>query len=104
MNVGLDTVKAELAARIAALDVRAPYAEPRELAGDVDAIRTIAHRHHLNPAVTVANFLNTAIARGQHGAPVHGWLSMLGDAVASDRQDLSACDDFAAACSVRLAS
>jgi hypothetical protein len=104
VNAELDTVKAELAARIAALDVRAPYLEPNDLAGDVDAIRTIAHRHHLNPAVTVANFLNTALRRGSHATPVHGWLEMLGQAVANDRQDLAACDAYAAACSVRLAS
>ena len=104
MDAGLDTVKAELAARIAALDVRAPYLEADDLAGDVDAIRTIAHRHQLNPAVTVANFLNTALRRGDQGAPVHGWLAMLGQAVANDRQDLAACDAYAAACSVRLAS
>ncbi len=96
-------VKAELAARIAAIDVRAPYARPGELAPDVDAIRIIAHRHGLNPAVTVAHFLDSALSRGERGALVHGWLSLLGEAIASDRHDVAACDTFAAACSVRLA-
>ena len=107
MDAGLETIKAELAARIAALDVRAPYLEARELAPDIDAIRSFAHRNQLNPAATVAHFLNTALARGERGdrtALVHGWLSMLTDAVASERQDAAACDAFAAACSVRLAS
>jgi hypothetical protein len=104
-QAGMDimAIKAELAARIAELDVRAPYAAARDLAPGVDAIRVIAHRNGLNPAVTVAHFLDSALSRGEHGVLVHGWLSLLGDAVASERQDLAACDTFAAACSVRLA-
>ncbi|TPG13658.1 hypothetical protein [Sphingomonas oligophenolica] len=102
-SIDIDGVKADLAARIAALDVKAPYARACELALDVDAIRAIAHRNGLNPAVTVAHFLDSALSRGEHGALVHGWLSVLHDAVTSERQDLAACDSFAAACSVRLA-
>ena len=104
-QAGMDimAIKAELAARIAELDVRAPYARACELAPDIDAIRVIAHRSGLNPAVTVAHFLDSALSRGEHGALVHGWLSLLGDAVACERQDVAACDAFAAACSVRLA-
>ena len=101
--IDLESVKADLSARIAALDVRAPYARPCELAPDVDAIRSIAHLNGLNPAVTVAHFLDSALSRGEHGALVHGWLAVLRDAVTSDRQDVAACDAFAAACSVRLA-
>ena len=102
-SVDLETVRADLAARIAAIDVRAPYARACELAPDIDAIRVIAHRNGLNPAVTVAHFLDSALSRGEHGALVHGWLAVLRDAVISERQDLAACDAFAAACSVRLA-
>lgn len=101
--IDLDQIKADLAARIAAIDVKAPYARPCELASDVDAIRVIAHRNGLNPAVTVAHFLDSALARGERGVLVHGWLAVLRDAVTSDRQDIAACDAFAAACSVRLA-
>jgi hypothetical protein len=97
-------IRAELAARIAAIDSRAPYVAARDLAPDVDAIRIIAHRHGMNPAVTVAHFLDWALSRGEHGMLVHGWLAMLSDAVASERQDVAACDAFAAACSVRLAA
>ena len=99
----LNAIRAELTARIAAIDVRAPYASACALARDVDAIRLIAHRNGMAPAVTVAHFLDSALARGEHGALVHGWLAMLRDAVACERQDLAACDAFAAACSVRLA-
>ena len=103
MAADLESVKADLAARIAAIDVRAPYSRACELAPDIDAIRAIAHRAGLNPAVTVAHFLDSALSRGEHGALVHGWLAVLRDAVGSERQDLAACDSFAAACSVRLA-
>ena len=99
----LDAVRADLAARIAAIDVKAPYTCARDLKPDINQIRLIAHRNGLNPAVTVAHFVDTALSRGEQGALVHGWLTMLGDAIACDRQDLNACDAFAAACSVRLA-
>jgi len=102
-NNDLSGVKAELAARSAALDARAPYTRASELAPDIDAIRAIAHRNGLDPAVTVAHFLGAALSRGEHGALVHSWLSVLSDAVVSERQDVEACDTFAAACSVRLA-
>ena len=99
----LALVKAELAARIAAIDVRAPYTRATDLAPDIDAIRLIAHRNGMNPAVTVTHFIDSALSRGERGALVHGWLSMLSDAVGSERQDVQACHAFAAACSVRLA-
>jgi hypothetical protein len=98
----LDTVKAELAARIAAIDVRAPYARAADLAVELGAIRTIAHRNGLQPAVTVARLLDSVLARGECGALVHGWLRVLADAVGCERQDAQACDTYAAACSVRF--
>jgi len=99
----LDAVRADLAARIAAIDVRAPYSCASDLKPDINQIRLIAHRNGLNPAVTVAHFVDSALSRGDRGALVHGWLTMLGEAIACERQDVRACDAFAAACSVRLA-
>lgn len=96
-------VRTELEARIAAVDVRAPYASRGELAAQVDAIRLIAHRAGMQPAVTVAHFIDSALARGERGPLVHGWLAMLRDAVGSERQDLDTAHRFAAACSIRLA-
>jgi len=96
-------VRTELEARIAAVDVRAPYASHGELASAVDAIRLIAHRAGMEPAVTVAHFIDWALSRGERGALVHGWLAMLRDAVGSERQDLDTAHRFAAACSIRLA-
>ncbi len=100
----LDSIRADLAARIASLDVRAPYTRACDLAPDIAIIRRIAWRGGLHPAVTVAALLDTAIARGEHGPLVHGWLGVLADAVGCDRFDTQACDAYAAACSVRFAS
>ena len=102
-TIDIAAIRADLSARIAAIDVKAPYSRACELAPDVDAIRVIAHRNGMNPAVTVAHFLDSALARGERGPIVHGWLGILRDAVCSERQDVTACDAFAAACSVRLA-
>ncbi|MGJ3628683.1 hypothetical protein AB5I41_20450 [Sphingomonas sp. MMS24-JH45] len=41
---------------------------------EVDAIRAIARRHRMLPAVIVAQALERALARGEHGPLVHGWL------------------------------
>lgn len=100
----LEAVRMELAALIAAIDVRAPYLRTGELALAIDEIRRLAVAAGLNPAVTVTHFLGAALARGERGVLVHGWLHMLRDAVGAERQDGAACDAFAAACSVRLAA
>jgi len=101
--IDLATIRADLAARIAAIDVRAPYARAADLAPDLDAIRSIALAHGMAPAVRVAHLLDAAFARGEHGPMVHHWLSVLTDAVGCDRCDGAAGDAFVAACSVRLA-
>ena len=81
----------------------APHARARDLAGEIDAIR--ADRAPQRPASRRRRraALESALARGERGALVHGWLAMLSDAVGCERQDRAACDTFAAACSVRLA-
>jgi hypothetical protein len=99
----LAAARAELSARIAWLDGRALRARVRELAPQVDAIRSIADRAGLKPAATVAGLLDQALARGERGALVQGWLPLLRDAVACDRADAGACEAFAAACQVRIA-
>lgn len=100
----LEAVRIELTARIAAIDVRAPYLAVRDMAMAVDEIRQIAHLAGLNTTVTVAHFIAAALARGERSVLVHGWLGMLRDAVCAERQDNAACDAFAAACSIRLAA
>ncbi|WP_343526254.1 hypothetical protein [Sphingomonas sp.] len=98
-----DAIRDQLWARIAALDVRAPYAPPADLADDVEAIRRIVHGLGLTPAVTVTHFIDRALMRDGDAGPVHGWLTMLTDAIASERQDLETANRFADACSMRLA-
>ncbi len=104
MAQDLDVVRHELTRRIAALAVRAPYARVPELAAAVDEIRAIANAAGLRPAVTVTHFIAAALARGERGTTVYGWLHILADAVRVERRDAAACDSFAAACSVRLAA
>lgn len=97
-----ETIRADLAQRIAALDMRAARARTADLAEDLDAIRRIAQANGMQPAVSIAHVLETALARGERGALVHGWLDILRDAIGCDRIDGSACDAYLAACSVRL--
>lgn len=97
----LAAIRAELARRIARIEWRAG---PQRIAAEVNEIRALALRHRLLPAVTVAHLLEHALVRGERGALVHGWLSMLSEAVASERQDSAASDAFAAACAVRFAA
>lgn len=101
-GTGLDAVRAELTSRIVAIDDRAAHARARDLAGELDQVRVIAHRAGLHPAVTVAQLLGGALSRGEHGPLVHGWLGVLRDAVGCERSDAAACDTFAAACTVRF--
>ena len=102
MAIGeLAAVRAELSTRIALLDGRTRRV--RDLAPQVDAIRSIADRAGLKPAATVAGLLDQALSRGERRTLVHGWLPLLRDAVACDRADASACEAFAAACQVRIA-
>ncbi|UVO51409.1 hypothetical protein M0208_13180 [Sphingomonas sp. SUN019] len=98
---GIITARAELTRRIAAIEWRAG---PATVANEIDAIRRVAHRNGMLPAVTVAHLLESALARGEQGVLVHGWLAMLKDAVGCDRQDAAASDAFAAACQVRFAA
>lgn len=93
-------IRAELSRRIVAIEWRGGVGT---VAREVDAIRRIAHRNGMLPAVTVAHLLESALARGEHGALVHDWLAMLGEAVHSERQDDATSDAFAAACQVRFA-
>jgi hypothetical protein len=102
--VSIGQVQSELAARIGLIGARAANRRAGDLAIEIDAIRQIAHRHGLFPAVAVTQALESALARGERGALIQGWLSILGDAVGCDRQDRAACETFVAACSVRLSS
>ncbi len=73
------TARAELTARIAAIEWRAG---PARLAPDLERIEALARQHQLSGAAEVANQLRRALARGERGAPVHHWLRRLGASVA----------------------
>lgn len=96
-------IRAELVARVDAMDQYAGRLRPDELADELETIRRIALVNGLGPAVTVVHALDTALARGERGPLVHGWLAILRDALDCEATDARACDTFAAACSVRLA-
>jgi hypothetical protein len=93
-------VRADLSRRVGAIEWRGG---PRGLATEIDAIRSVARRHGMMPATVVAEALEAALGRGEHGPLIHAWLQLLRDAIASERQDKRAADSYAAACTVRLA-
>lgn len=94
-------IVAELSARIDLIDARADHSRPNDLASELESIRKLAHANGIQPAVTVIHAIDSALARGEHRAMIHGWLSILRDAVGCDRRDADADTAFAAACIVR---
>lgn len=97
-------IQSELAARIGLIGAASTRRRAADIATEIDEIRQIAHRHGLYPAVAVSHALESALARGEHGAMIQGWLAILGDAIGCDRQDRAACETFVAACSVRFSA
>jgi hypothetical protein len=95
-------IQSELVARISVIGAAADRRRAGDIAVEIGAIRQIANYHGLHPAVAVSHALESALARGERGALIQGWLSILGDAIGSERHDAAACETFAAACSVRL--
>lgn len=96
-------VQAQLGARIDAIGLRLAHAPIGELAQELATLRRAAQQHRIGPALTVLQALDSALARGERGPLVQGWLTVLRDAVGCDRRDLHADRLFAAACTVRLA-
>ena len=99
MDQKLDGVRADLALRIAALD--GARESVHQMASDLDQVRRIALAAGLLPAVTVAHALESALARGERGPLIKGWLDILRDAIGCEHADPATCDAYAAACSVR---
>lgn len=92
----------DLAARVALVGIHAPSATTSTLAREIDAIRALALAQGRFPAVAVTHAIAAALARGERGPLVLGWIAVLHDAVSCDRQDADAHAAYAAACSVRL--
>lgn len=91
-------VRADLHRRVGRIEWRGG---PRGIAGEIDAIRAVAGRHGMMAATVVAEALAAALGRGEHGPLIHAWLTLLRDAIASERQDRDAADSYAAVCTVR---
>ena len=99
---GMALVCDDLTARVDAIDRRADRLRPGEIAGELEAIRRIAARHGIGPAITVVHALDAALSRGERGPLVHGWLAILRDAVGCASYTPAAVETYAAACAVRL--
>ncbi|CAN5436676.1 hypothetical protein BH09PSE4_BH09PSE4_20340 [soil metagenome] len=97
----LKRVQDDLAARVIAIGMRIERAPSRDLAHDLGEVRQIAQANGMFPAVTVAHALDSALARGERGPLVQGWLAILRDAVGATRTDPAACATYAAACAIR---
>ncbi|SOB79874.1 hypothetical protein SAMN06297144_0776 [Sphingomonas guangdongensis] len=94
--------RADLVSRIDAVAGRLDRLGATQLLDEVDTILSLARRHNIGPAITVAHALRAAVGRGEAGAMIQGWLQILRDSVACGRGDAEARDTFAAACHLRL--
>ncbi len=92
-------VQAELFRRVGLLGTRSGIPA---LVAEIDMIRRIALQNGMLPVGSVAHALESALARGDTGPLITSWISLLREAVGSERQDRLASDSFLAACSVRL--
>lgn len=99
MDQKLDGIREDLALRIATLD--AARTGERQMLADLNQVRRIATAAGLFPAVTVAHALESALARGEQGPMINGWLDILRDAIGCEHSDQATCAAYAAACSVR---
>jgi hypothetical protein len=98
----MDPRQCDLAARVARLDVMARHARARDLATEVDSIRSAADAAGMMPVSAVARALERALAKGETGPAVAGWIAMLGEAVGCGRDDVASGHVFLAAGAVRL--
>lgn len=93
----------DLAAACAKLNMMAGHARPADLAGAVNAIRAMAQVEGRLPVVAVARAIESALARGERGVVIAGWIAMLGEAVGGERSDNDCTSIYLAAGAVRLA-
>jgi hypothetical protein len=77
-------VQADLAARIAALEIRLPLRSLTALLAEIDAIRSTAHRHGFDAVECLARALETHLAQGGGASALYCYLDALQDAVILD--------------------
>ena len=92
----------DLAAAVAAISLQAGGWSAGRIAAELEEVRRAAAAIGLGPAVTVIHALDGAVARGETGPLVQGWLAILADAVAAPAS-APARQALTAACAVRLA-
>ena len=100
---GSESVREALVSRIDAMGHHAGRLTINDMASELEEVRRLAARHGMTPAVTVVHALDSALARGEHGPLILGWLEILRDAVRCGTSDPAACEAFAAVCAVRQA-
>ena len=99
--MGVAAHNIDLVARVARLDMMAQHVRPRDLATEVDAIRASAESAGILPVVAVARALEAALARGERGVIVRGWIAMLGEAVGCGYDDAQSGNVLLAAGALR---
>lgn len=92
----------DLAAAVDAIARNANLWSAGRIAGELEEVRRAAAARGLGHAVTVIHALDGALARGETGALVQGWLAILADAIAAPATG-AARHALTAACAVRLA-
>jgi hypothetical protein len=100
--MGVSARNDDLAARVARLGLMAQHARSRDLATEVDSIRSAAEAAGVLPVVAVARALEAALGRGESGVIVRGWIAMLTEAVGCGQTDAQTGHVFLAAGAVRL--
>lgn len=92
----------DLAAAVAAIAMQAGGWSAGRIATELEEVRRAAAAAGMGTAVTVIHALDGALARGETGPLVQGWLAILADAVAAPAHP-AARQALTGACAVRLA-
>ena len=100
-SVAPSATSPELAAAVAAIAGQAGGWSAGRIAAELEEVRRAAAAAGIGPAVTVIHALDGALARGETGPLVQGWLAILADAVAGPTTG-AARQALTAACAVRL--
>ncbi len=77
-------IQADLAKRISGLEIRLPLRSLPSLLGEIDAIRSTAHRHGFEAVDCLARALESHLAQGGGASALYCYLDALQDAVQLD--------------------
>jgi len=102
-NEGMKLVRADLGARLDALEANLARRGPIGAAGQVAAIAALAADYGLVPVLRLAEGLIVALDQGGRGAAIGPWIERLRDAIDSEAIDEQAGTSWLASVWVRLA-